>query len=578
MTRLGRVGNWLKRFSQHPPQFIFASAIFCFVLLVGLLLALIFQADRLSQPELGGNIYYFLFANLEPPIFVLLILSIPVIFWMIRKDWCSFQNFNLPRSMVWWIAGAVFLVTWIGLMTVYHSYPFSMDEYLAVFQAKIFHRGSLFGEIPEKWWSFAQGLTPHFVYLHIQDHRWIANYLPGYAMLRALAQFIQIEAFLNPLLSAGSVLITWQIAKKIWPNEQSQSLICVVLLATSSQFLITGMSFYSMPCHLCLNLLWLYLFLRGGRLGHGLAPWIGIAALNLHQPNVHAMFVIPFLVQMAVSRVWKKIFYYAMIYGLGCLICFWWMDIRKPPTPLRQSAQVISKSIPNHLQNINASTTKSFRDALHLPKLDQFVLQPMNLALFASWQSLALTLFSLLALGSWKKMPQNLKLLGFGICLTFGFYLFFNSTQGHGWGYRYAHAVLGNFVFIAAYGWIELKKLISHRCALMVLCFSTILAVAIQFPVRCFQVERVIRPFAESSKWIQSQKAPFVVVETRWIWYGRDLIRNDPFLENHPKVFWLARMQEGDVERLKKLGDVQFVGYQDFKSFGMWKPYPKQLE
>ena len=73
-----------------------------------------------------------------------------------------------------------------------------------------------------------------------------------------------------------------------------KTVVAAVLLATSSQFLLTAMTPYSMTAHLALNLAWLWLFLRGGVVGHSLAIAVGALACGLHQLVFHPLFVAPF--------------------------------------------------------------------------------------------------------------------------------------------------------------------------------------------------------------------------------------------------------------------------------------------
>jgi hypothetical protein len=549
------------------------------ILVFGLVLTWILKQDPISDPNLGGEIYFVLFTRHESPLLILAAFSMILILGSCRR--CNADSnttlkieSKLGNRFPWLAALFVLAITGIGCNFVYHHFPLAMDEYMSTFQAKIFREGRFFGEIPKQWWNFSKALTPHFAQLHSQSHQWIANYLPVYALLRATAEFVKLDLLLNPLLSALSILLIARVAKLIWPDQKEQSIVCVLLLATSAQFLITGMSFYSMPAHLCFNLFWLYLFLSGGRLGHGLAPWIGIAALNLHQPHVHALFVAPFLFQVLFSKSMKKILYYTAIYGLGIFICVGWMDMRRPP-PIKPST-MLQQTVSDRLQKVQTSSSKSFREAIHLPTSQQLSIQPCNTVLFVNWQSMALTLLSLMALAFWKKMPKTLHMLTQGILLTLVFYCLFDANQGHGWGYRYAHAILGNFVLLAAFGWIQLKNVLSPPLAVRLLVFSTLFSLFVQFPFRCVQVENFIRPFAYSSRWIESgagTSSSTVVIDTRSLWYGCDLVRNDPFLRNSPKIFWSSRLNEKQLEELNNRSKTRMIGYTELKDFGM-QPLP----
>ncbi len=63
------------------------------------------------------------------------------------------------------------------------------------------------------------------------------------------------------VVDIGSVWLTAHIARRIWPEDAWAPVMAGIFLAISPQVLITGMTAYSMPAHLFLNLLWLALYL-----------------------------------------------------------------------------------------------------------------------------------------------------------------------------------------------------------------------------------------------------------------------------------------------------------------------------
>ncbi len=60
-------------------------------------------------------------------------------------------------------------------------------------------------------------------------------------------------------------------------------------------------------------------------------------------------------------------------------------------------------------------------------------------------------------------------------------------------------------------------------------------------------------PFAAADRFLREIKEPLVIVDTTPIWYGQDLVRNDPFLANTPKFFFAAALDRR-VEGLATLG------------------------
>jgi hypothetical protein len=60
-----------------------------------------------------------------------------------------------------------------------------------------------------------------------------------------------------------------RVARRLRPTRLDAAFISTLLVATSSQVLVTSMTSYAMTGHLTLNLIWLWLFLRDDKIGHG---------------------------------------------------------------------------------------------------------------------------------------------------------------------------------------------------------------------------------------------------------------------------------------------------------------------
>jgi hypothetical protein len=122
---------------------------------------------------------------------------------------------------------------------------------------------------------------------------------------------------------------------------------------------------------------------------------------------------------------------------------------------------------------------------------------------------------------------------------TWLFFVFF-ADQGHGWGNRYMHAVLGNAVLLAVAGAVEVWR--SGRQALVarLVVASALLTLVVQWPLRALQTERFVRPYAAAHEYVASRRAQLVVIDPQSAWYGRDFVRNDPFLATTPKVLGVA--------------------------------------
>ena len=153
--------------------------------------------------------------------------------------------------------------------------------------------------------------------------------------------------------------------------------------------------------------------------------------------------------------------------------------------------------------------------------------------------------------------------------LTFGFYYFFYLDQGHGWGYRYFHGTLSCLILVAVTGWGALIEKTGERRARNFLFVAMAASLFIALPLRCFQAESFIRPFADASEALHSMKAKVVGIDPRLAWYSADLIRNDPFLADRPVVVALVNLWPAEVAALARAGRAQFVSREEMKELGL---------
>ena len=524
---------------------------------LGLVLSLFVWRSGLASLDLCGNSFHVLYVRNEPVVFLLLFLAL----WLVRPyllgdrvlaAWPSpLSSERLAKfPWLWVIVPAVVLVAWLGDSLVLHGFPLSNDEFLPRFQAQIFGAGQIKTFLPLELREFGKALTPIFAAFDSSKGTWISSYLPIYAALRAGFLAVGVESLTGPALAGLSLVLIAAVARRLWPQESLAPFIAVVLLASSTQFLITSMTSYAYPAHLCFNLAWLYCYCRGDRLGYLVAPWIGFVALGLHQPFVHALFVTPFLLALVWQRPWWRTLYFGAVYLAGCTVWYlWW----------------------TRMVFFQGSDLNAFQ----FPGIYQVLIQPMNLSMLFAWQSLALTVLALVALVYWKKLASILKILALGCLLTCGFYFFFPMDQVLGWGYRFFYGVLGNLVLLAVAGWFYLKESLGLRKAWGFVVLSTILAVLVQFPLRCLQVESFIRPFARSDQYIQSLPYSFVLIDPTEVWFSQLLVRNDPFLRNHPKILFAPYVNEEQLAKLKTLGTVHAVKPEELAHFGLHPIKPR---
>lgn len=433
-----------------------------------------------------------------------------------------------PAAAVLGAAMLVGVLSWAGSHLVLHDLRFSMDEYNAVFQAKIFEAGRLTAQLPTQWQPFANALTPVFVAYHPDQHTWRSGYLPIYASIQALFDLAGAGSLTNPVMGALTVVTMAAAGRRLWPANPLRVALAVLFLVTSSQFLFMSMSWYSMPAHLLLNLVWLWLYLRDDIPSLAAAPIVGVLALGLHNPFPHALFVAPFLIRMVRRRRFAWLAYAAVIYGSGSLLWLWW---------LRSSDAYVG---------VAGGLLGMFK----LPGVHELAIQAQQLSLVMSWQAPLVTVLALVALLRWQRLGETERDLAVGLLLTAAVYSLVPLNQGHGWGDRYIYGVLGNLILIAAAACGDLMEGGGRMRAARLLGASTVVALFIQWPLRAVQAERFVRPFARGIEYVQTRPEPVVIVYPDSSYYGRDLIRNDPFLQNPPIILSGQALGDSAVHQL----------------------------
>lgn len=526
----------------------------------GSLFGLWLRTQWVGQPDPRDwfNAFYVVFARDEPlGLLVLAIFYLIAALFFYQKG--RAKVFPMPkidsRLHLALIAVVVFAIAATGATLVCHDYTLSADEYMADFQARIFLRGKITAQVPEQWVPVVHTVKPTFVEYLPATHSWKSAYLPVYAAMRAVFQSVSLESFLNPICAAVSVLALAAATRSIWPEQKNFPVIAALLLASSSQFLITAMTSYSMPAHLALNAIWLWLYSRPDRRRFYLAPVVGVLAIGLHQPIVHALFVGPFLLRIVRQRRWSVAVIFGLIYLAGCAGWFAWRLHYSGPS--------------------GSGTAYLFR--LFNPAM--LVIQPMDILLVIGWSSLAVPLLAALGLRQISKERPILQDAALSCLLTFGFYFFFYLDQGYGWGYRYFHATLPCFILLAVAGWKSLSQRIGTARAGKFLLASIAVSLCVQLPLRSLQAESFIRPFARAGAVIHEMKADLVGLNPYDAWYSADLIRNDPFLEKRPVVVALHRLRPEDVQILSHAGKTHFLTAPELTKMGLMTtqtPYPQR--
>ena len=465
----------------------------------------------------------------------------------------------------------IILVSWAGHHWVFQGYDFSRDEQLAVFDQGILAQGKLFWPIGLEWRYLVDALNERYLLPIPGDEIWVSGYLPVHAGFRALiSQFID-PAFSSPILAALAAALLWAVARKIWPHSQITAVVALTLLVTSSQFLITAMTAFSMTMHLALNLLWLTLFLKDRWLTHLLAVSVGFLATGIHQPLFHPLFVLPFLFWLFTQRRWPLLTFYLVAYGAVAIFWTWW--------PLWISSHGTVSAVTDCASQ-NCTPGVGIVDRLlgmlqDGPTVQQYVsFTGENLLRFVLWQHpMTLPLALLGAMACWGRDPLA-RTLAIGVLLPIVVIAILLPWQGTGWGYRYLHPVLGNVILLACYGYERLQSGgQSIRRALVL----TTTAALVLLALHAWMASRLISPFVQIREELEATSAHAVIVDSWDVPFAEDVVFNRFDLANRPILLLAHLVEPQDVRRLCKRATIAFYEAPRFapaaKLFG--SPIPK---
>jgi hypothetical protein len=543
----------------NPP---FRPVLLVWALLLAGLCGVVAVTGSLDRPTWSAEAFFFWRQDL--PVLALSSAAL-VVLGLIRPDalkrlrlvWVSDRRVVLALAAVCFVAGLA------GVWLVFQGYVFSLDEFLADFDAQIFARGQLMAPVPPAWRNFVPAMQPMYM-LPLPDSLWASSYLPVNAALRAIGRLAHVEDLVNPLLSAFSVVAVWAIGRRLWPERGALALVAAALLATSSQLIVTAMTAYAMPAHLAFNLAWLWLFLRGGRAGHAGAIAVGFLASGLHQLVFHPIFAAPFILRLWFRRQWGLAALYTVAYALICLfwVAYWPLVTHLahvPPGDESTGGELLMDRIQDTLDALSWRSPGVMAEGL---------------IRFIAWQNpLTAPLAAIGAVAAmWTKGP--LRALVFGVFLTLAAMAVASPTQTHGWGYRYLHGLLGSISLVAAWGWARLTDALpvtrraAAGAALALACAFSLLVLT---PIRAWQAWDYVRPYAAANAAIQAAGADVVVIDhdSQVLFDMGTLTRNDPFLERSPKVMALIGLSPPLLRELCASHSVLIFDGESAASFGV---------
>jgi hypothetical protein len=496
----------------------------------------------------------YIHVHVDSPGFIVSAVALLVVAWAARQGGDFAWVDRIPVGL---IALATLVVSVIGTHAVHLGYAFSPDEFMPRLQAAIFAHGDLAGTVAPEWRDYGRAMYHDFAHYDPATGAVASTYRPGMAALIALFDLAGLGLYVSAFMTAGSVLLTASLARILWPDSKSAPVIAALLVATSSQALATAMTTYAMPAHLFFNLLWLRLFLLDKWWAHVAAALCGVFTASLHQIHPHLFFAAPFFLLLLRPFRPGVLLWYGVAYAAGHLAILGWDRVAMGDSlAVSQSGQLTFEQF---LQRVGGLA--------HIPGLNDWATIGAHIVRLFAWQSLALAplLFFTLYKRAW---PPLLVLMAASIVTSLLPYPFLMPDQGHGWGYRYLHGLLGCLALIGTAGWIQMERL--HGQAFrqpVMLCFAMTLAVVI--PVRGFLIERTIAPWLMGTEAALAMPADVVIVDRIGIFYGLEIPRNGPYAEERPVVMMLNDLSGDQVRRLCSTYRVAVFGVDQAKQVGL---------
>lgn len=492
----------------------------------------------LSASLARADVYYFLYFAFEPIAAALMLAATVFAFLLHRR---VSDATAMPRGPIWyWVAGAFAVLTWAGLVWVVCRYPLSRDEATLLFQAKIFGEGRVVAPVRADLIPALWPASPQFLVTHSAGGFWHSMYWPVYSLMLAPFGRLGAPEILNPLIGGATVIVALRYFRARGFGAAA-TMGAMSLLVCGTGFWCMSMTYYALPAHALLNLIFALLMLRGGAARAVGAGAVGSLALCLHQFVPHALFALPWWLSLVRAREWRRLALMAIGYapmslafGVGWLVLSSGAD----------QACVDKLSLGRML---SALASGSFDLGLEMPSASKLLLQALPVTQLILWSAPALPVLAVLGFraGAWEGEDWR---WACALALTMIFYAFVPYTPGHGWGYRYAYPVwmalivVGSTVFRHDTG---LKLLVPTLA-------TGVIALALLLPYRAWQMGSFVRqrlaPLEVFRDW------PGVVfVNPAGGWYHEDYIANDPFLRNRP-LFLFSRGPEADAAAAASLG------------------------
>ncbi|MDB4876524.1 MAG: hypothetical protein JWM41_2970 [Gemmatimonadetes bacterium] len=495
------------------------------VCVLGVVAAGLIAIPRISMRDyIGFSLFFEQFVRIEPAPLCLVAGFAVVVLLCTRQLGSVDVELSQPRYRPWVIALGSLLVAavvWGGITLVFHRFLLADDEYSAWFQAVIYSRGHASAVVAPEWCRWIAALTPTSISA-TPGCTWRLSYLPIHSLYNAGFIALGLDRLGGPVAAGLSVWLVASIARKVWPSRPLRAYLAALFTATSTQVLFMSMTMFSMSTHLLFSLAWLWLYVDERKWSNALLPWVGVAALGVHSPFPHALLIPPFLLRYLRNRRYAFLGYVAAVYAGG--LSYWYGYL----------ARVSNESAPAFASP--GATAAVAKGLFHLPTAVQSLTTGLHLALVPSWNAPLVILLMIVAMLSWDRLDTFSRDASLSVVLIIVARMLMPTPQGEGWGYRFIYDALGIIALLAAVGVERLATATGARTATRLIVASLAISLFVQLPLRARNVAQVISPYRNGLEWMSTLPYDVVIYPADLVNWGRQLVRNDPFLRNTPKI------------------------------------------
>jgi hypothetical protein len=455
------------------------------------------------------------------------------------------------------VAALAAVVLCAGALFVYHDHPLSMDEYAAYFQSQVFAAGHLTGQfpLPQKDWLIPPGFQNFFLTISPDTGQVASSYWPAYSLILAPFTALGVPWACNPVLSALTALTIHRLAMYIFDDVEAAGL-ALLLTVCSPVFFGIGISYYSMQAHLLANCVYALLLVRPDARRAVAAGFVGSIALCLHNPVPHMLFAAPWLIWIATRRGGIR---------LLALMCLGYL-------PLCLLLGVGWFELLHHLRNTVADpgsqsgTTDFLESTLSVfstPTATVLFGRLIGVAKIWVWAVPGMLILAVCGAFRWRHNALCMLFAASAVVTLVG-YVFFPLDQGHGWGYRYFHSAwmaLPLLATAALFRPVDLNRATLNSGAAAPRTFEDpqtrayvatciLLTLVLGVGQRVVQMQSLMAYDLGQLPHYAGTERHVVVLDPNLMFYGGDLVQNDPWLRGSE----IRMMTHGRAEDRRILG------------------------